>query len=160
MLRRAISEIKLKRTDTTLDLSQRQRELGKKGKRSRRSGGGRRIYSRGVGGLCTTADLQLCRCGAQTIRPNFGHRPAVFKHWRCWGTSRSSGKDLSDARRRRRPRRQADDVAKANSAPLPTLFRRSFSSHRQNVHVQGQEVRPRVLHQHQGHPRPLKAQGL
>ena len=32
LLRRVVSEIKLKRTDTTLDLSQRQRELKKKGK--------------------------------------------------------------------------------------------------------------------------------
>ncbi|KFY30537.1 hypothetical protein V493_01839 [Pseudogymnoascus sp. VKM F-4281 (FW-2241)] len=50
-----------------------------------------------------------------------------------------------------------DDEHTPTTPPSPSSH---HPHHRHNVHVPLQEARPRVLRQHQGHPRPHQAQGL
>ena len=56
LVRRPVSEIKLIRTDTTLDLSQKGREAGEKKEKGMKMEGGRPEYIWGVVGLCTSGN--------------------------------------------------------------------------------------------------------
>ena len=63
LLRRVVSEIKLKRTDTTLDLSQKAKRAKEKRKKRilKILGGERGIYTLPIG-LCTCANLSVGPC--------------------------------------------------------------------------------------------------
>ena len=105
LLRRAVSEIKLKRTDTTLDLSQKAKraEEKKKKKFQRRGGSGTLIYPRGAG-PCTSAISQprtdhRGRGPATAGRRNLGHTARQNRYLRA-AIVRG---DIRRCRRRRPP---------------------------------------------------------
>ena len=61
LLRRVVSEIKLKRTDTTLDLSQKAKRAKEKKKKKEKEkfGGGGSAYILDIVGLCVMANFPL-----------------------------------------------------------------------------------------------------
>ena len=72
LLRRVVSEIKLKRTDTTLDLSQKAKRAKEKKKKVQNLGGEPRLYTRGRGSVhvCEFARFQsLLDRALQTSAP-------------------------------------------------------------------------------------------